>query len=385
MKILVVDDVAAERAAARALLAALGHEIVEAANGVEALAAYELVNPDMVLLDVTMPLMDGLETARRIRALPLPWRPIIFVSASTSPEDIAAGIDAGGDDYLIKPLSKVIFTAKLLAMQRIVAMKSIIDRNDAQGLQNDALQVAEVDAGTGFMTACGGSKRLAQEFSRCSRSQQPLSLLLVAVDEHAEIERRHGQAGMARCLKKLSVALKANAARMSDAIARYDASCFSVLLPETPLTGAMKVGDQVRKTIHEVRQRHPAPPDHDFDGEIFIPFTVSIGIATVVASKGEDPQALVDAAEAGLFQSIQGGGDRVTANALQIPLRLTAREIECLQWCAIGKSSWEISGILNISESAINFHMANIRRKFGVNSRRQAVALAIQVGLIRAA
>jgi LuxR family quorum-sensing transcriptional regulator LasR len=62
--------------------------------------------------------------------------------------------------------------------------------------------------------------------------------------------------------------------------------------------------------------------------------------------------------------------------------KLTPRERECLKWTARGKSTWEISHILNCSEAVVNFHMKNIRTKFGVNSRRAAAVIAAQLGLI---
>ena len=64
-------------------------------------------------------------------------------------------------------------------------------------------------------------------------------------------------------------------------------------------------------------------------------------------------------------------------------VHLTNRELECLKWAMAGKSSWEISRILNRSEATINFHIANIKQKFEVGSRQQAIIKAIRLGLLR--
>ena len=128
MKILVVDDSALERLRIEVSLRAQGHQVLLAASGFAALELAAQEAPDVILLDVMMPGIDGLETARRIRAQQKTWSPIIFISANTQPEDIAAAIAAGGDDYLTKPINTLVLNAKLLAMRRIVGLKSLLSR-----------------------------------------------------------------------------------------------------------------------------------------------------------------------------------------------------------------------------------------------------------------
>lgn len=376
MKILVVDDSEVEQLRMRALLEKLGHEITIASNGLDALEAYAANQPDLILLDVMMPLMDGLETARRIRSLPVPWTPIVFLSGNVDPEDIASGIEAGGDDYLSKPVNGVVLGAKLLAMQRIASMKTVISRTTSSQLKQEIAELVEVDRLSGFASERAGRSVLTREFVRCSRSAQSVSLILVSIDHFAALCSVHGEEVAERCLKSLSVALQSNASRMTDFIFRYGESAFAVVMPDTPMTGAVRVAERIRCTIADLEYPTETVP---------APFTVSAGVATAIPQKGGDSQNLSQAADAMLQQAAAEGGDRVHAAAADVPFRLTARELECLQWSAIGKSSWEISTILRISESAVNFHMANIRSKFDVSSRRQAVVQAIRFGLIRAA
>lgn len=376
MRILVVDDSEVEQVRVRALLHKLGHEIVLASNGVDALESYAASQPDLILLDVMMPVMDGLETARRIRSLPVPWTPIIFLSSNVEPEDIASGIEAGGDDYLSKPVNAVVLGAKLLAMQRIANMKSLLSQTESKEIQAGIADLAEVDSLSGFASERAGRSVLMREFVRCSRSVQSVSLILVGIDGYPGIEQAYGEEVAERCLKNLAVALQSNASRMTDFISRQAAGVFAVVMPDTPMTGAVRVAERIRCTVAELECPTESVP---------LCFKVSAGVATVIPQRGGDSQHLGDAAEAMLQQAVQEGGNRVHAAAADVPFRLTARELECLQWSAIGKSSWEISTILNISESAVNFHMANIRSKFDVSSRRQAVVQAIRFGLIRAA
>ena len=376
MKILVVDDFEMEQVRVKTLLERLGHVVTLASNGLDALEAYATTQPDLILLDVMMPVMDGLETARRIRALPVPWTPIIFLSGNVEPEDIALGIEAGGDDYLTKPVNGVVLAAKLLAMQRIAAMKSLISQTASAETREVIADLAEVDSLSGFASEKAGAGVLTREFVRCSRTAQSVSFVLVSIDGFAAILAQHGETVAQRCLKSLAVALQSNASRMTDFIARHSASAFSVVMPDTPMTGAMRVAERIRCTIDDLDYPNETMP---------VGFTVSAGIATAIPHKDGNSEHLRSAAHGMLQQATQEGGNRVLATAADVPFRLTARELECLQWSAIGKSSWEISSILRISESAVNFHMANIRAKFDVSSRRQAVAQAIRFGLIRAA
>ncbi len=123
MKILLVDDSITERQILTAYLSKLGHTPVIAENGLEAVKLFKTEKPDLVLMDVIMPEMDGYQAARKIREENSTWIPIIFLSGRVDPEDIAEGIAAGGDDYLPKPVNLKILQAKMVAMQRIAKMR----------------------------------------------------------------------------------------------------------------------------------------------------------------------------------------------------------------------------------------------------------------------
>lgn len=122
-RILVVDDVADNVEILRMRLASLGYEVVVAEDGEQALARVRETLPDLVLLDIMMPKIDGLEVVRRLKADPtLPFIPVILVTAKASPKDVVAGLDAGGDDYLTKPIDHGALVARVRAMLRIKAL-----------------------------------------------------------------------------------------------------------------------------------------------------------------------------------------------------------------------------------------------------------------------
>lgn len=118
LHILAADDSRTNLSVLQAFLEKLGHRVSTAANGVEAVDAFARLKPDLVLLDIMMPVMDGFEAARRIKAMSTAWVPVIFLSALERDKNLLAGLDAGGDDYLGKPFNFVLLEAKLRSVQK---------------------------------------------------------------------------------------------------------------------------------------------------------------------------------------------------------------------------------------------------------------------------
>ena len=152
-RILVVDDNAANVDILRTRLSAVGYEVVTAADGEEALAAVREHLPDLVLLDVMMPKLDGVEVCRRLRADPsVAFIPIVLVTAKSDPKDVVAALDAGGDEYLTKPVDQTALVARVKSMLRIKALHDTVHEqaNRLQQLnttleQRVAAQVTELD------------------------------------------------------------------------------------------------------------------------------------------------------------------------------------------------------------------------------------------------
>lgn len=363
MKILVIEDTLAYRLLLLKWLQRWGHEMFVAEDGLSGIVAYQQNRPDLVLLDIVMPGIDGLETARRLRALGGDWVPIIYISTNDSPEDIGAAIEAGGDDYLIKPLNQIVLAAKLLAMERIVAMKALMSSTLPEYIDLELQKLTELDNITRLANSYGLERGLAREYARCGRTKQPISAILAQVAEWpSQIENQ-------RALK-LAALFKSQIGRAPDLIAHLGDGSFILVLPDTPLTGALVVAQSLILTIEEISSSDQEPAS-----------VLQLGIATVVPATGLDHGALLEKARAALDEARREG--KTLSSVESAPFRLTPRELECLQWCALGKSTWDIAQLLGISEAAVNFHMTNIRGKCGVASRQLAVAQAIQYGLIR--
>jgi PAS domain S-box-containing protein len=128
LKVLVVDDTATNRMMLEVFLRKLGVDAVVAEDGVKGVEAYKREAPDIVIMDVMMPVMDGYEATRRIKALSGErWTPVIFLSALDNEESLVTGLDAGGDDYLSKPVNFVVLDAKLRSTARALAIQRSLE------------------------------------------------------------------------------------------------------------------------------------------------------------------------------------------------------------------------------------------------------------------
>ena len=124
LRVLIADDTVSNRSMIEVFLRKLGYDSIAAADGREAVDVFEREQPDLVLMDVMMPVMDGFEATRKIRSLlGNRWVPVVMLSAMSYDTDIAAGLDAGADDYLVKPISFAVFSAKMRTLTRQMAMQ----------------------------------------------------------------------------------------------------------------------------------------------------------------------------------------------------------------------------------------------------------------------
>ena len=124
MKILIAEDSKSMMMTTSAIIRQTGHKVIQAFNGDDALSLYDSEKPDLILLDVEMPGLNGFEVTEKIRSIKNDvWVPIIFLTSHKDDDRLSKGINIGGDDYLIKPISSVVLKAKLNAMQRIYEMQ----------------------------------------------------------------------------------------------------------------------------------------------------------------------------------------------------------------------------------------------------------------------
>jgi diguanylate cyclase (GGDEF)-like protein len=297
MKILVVDDSSSERLFLSQYLGKQGHEVLTAEDGTRGLWMFAETAPDLVLLDMVMPDMDGRETVRQIRALSDEWVPIIFLSGMDKTEDIETALDAGGDDYLVKPFKPKILDAKIRSMQRIAAMRHRLVEANVK-----LTHLAEFDGLTGLPNRLQLDQKLKDELSRCSRTAMPLSLILLDIDHFKRCNDTYGHLVGDECLKALGQILRSEVRRPGDLAARYGGEEFCVVLPETPVAGAVAIAEQLRKAVAALTLNTDKGP---------VRLTISLGVATMTPPPHCAATELLKQADAALYQAKADGRNAV--------------------------------------------------------------------------
>ena len=263
--------------------------------------------PDLVLLDIILPDLDGFEVARQIRQMESPgdWTPIIFLSSLNKDKDIEEGIAAGGDDYLLKPISEVVLAAKMRAMQRIIQMRQslLVLTRKLDSANQELKRLTSLDGLTGIPNRRHFDEVLDREWRRAMRQGDELSILMCDIDFFKLYNDTFGHQAGDECLCKVAQALTASMDRGGDLLARYGGEEFVAILPGTSLSGASHVAAQMRKAINELALEHPGSPV----GHV----TASFGVASAVAMPETNPQNIVGAADRALYKAKNAGRNRV--------------------------------------------------------------------------
>lgn len=309
MKALVVEDTLTTMTLVGHLLESMGITPIKARDGAEGIALYEKEQPDLILLDIVLPGIDGYEVARSIRAMEKAgeWTPIIFLTGRTKDEDLEKGIAAGGDDYILKPVSEVVLSAKVRAMQRIVQMRYslLVLTRKLDAANRELTRLSAVDGLTGIANRRLFDESLGREWRRCLRVREPLSLLLCDVDFFKQYNDAYGHQAGDGCLKTVAGLLRAKLRRPADMVARYGGEEFAAVLPDTGADGAELVAENMRTAVEALS----IPHDASAAGVV----TISIGAATLVPRLAEGAPTLIMAADWALYEAKRLGRNRVHA------------------------------------------------------------------------
>lgn len=307
-RVLVVEDSRVTLKVLTGYLSSMGiREPLVAETGTQALDLYSRERPDIVLLDARLPDIDGFEVAKRIRKAEQgeEWTAIIFLTAMNGDEDLARGIAAGGDDYLVKPVSETVFHAKVRAMHRLVAMqRNLVEVTRKLDVANaELLRLSTTDSLTGIANRRAMDAFLLREWRRCLRMAKPLSLVMIDIDYFKLFNDRYGHQAGDECLQRVATQIARAAPRASDLAARYGGEEFMLLLGETDADGALWMAERVRQMVADLKVPHYAT-----DSKLV---TVSCGAVTVVPDDTRSVEVLTRSADAALYQAKRGGRDRV--------------------------------------------------------------------------
>ncbi|KOO04702.1 diguanylate cyclase [Vibrio nereis] len=258
MRILLVDDVQSERMRLAILLKQLGHTVVMAKSGMEALEAYPDFEPDVVLLDISMPDMDGFTVSTRLRQMYSEWVPIIFLSSYHEPSIIAKAIEAGGDDYLIKPVDQVVLESKLMAMQRIASMLRVLKQKTTElAIANEKLErLAQEDGLTRIKNRRFIDSKLREMISTYGRLQLPMSVILLDVDQFKLYNDSYGHVAGDKCLISIAQVLTDLFERSCEVVGRFGGEEFVVLSAHSSKDKLIHDAERIQSRLESLRIPH---------------------------------------------------------------------------------------------------------------------------------
>jgi diguanylate cyclase (GGDEF)-like protein len=288
-KILVVDDDPYSAGLIDNVLRNAGFISSYCCNPDEALRTIQAEMPDLIILDVVMPGMDGFDLCRRVRALPaLQSTPILFVTRKGDVEQRVQGLEVGGNDYISKPFEPLELVARVRShLQRLSVLRDMAIRDG--------------------LTRCFNHKffklRLEQEVARVRRYSGIFALALLDIDRFKNINDTWGHPAGDAVLAHLGNIVSA-AVRSTDVVARYGGEEFGILLVQATAPEAAIICNRLRERIAGFTFHAPSG-----SGEVHVPVTVSVGVADY--RPGENAAAILQRADAGLYDAKHGGRNQV--------------------------------------------------------------------------
>lgn len=347
--VLVTDDDPDLRTLADMQLSPRGYDVIQAATGKECIKLAVVRTPDVILLDMMMPGMNGAEVLTALSANPVTADiPVIFLSALNATEDRVKGLEGGAVDWISKPANPRELVARVGAAARTKA------RSEEIKLQAGADPVTRLQPREGFM------RRLDREVPRSSRSSAPLSVLLVTLDEGQGVIDQHGPAVHDELMRQTADVLRSTL-RVSDEVFRYGTHEFAAVLPDTEVGTAFLAAERCRDEVRSVEV-------------VGRPTSASVGVAQ--ATGGRNTDDLIARAEIALFRARESGGGRSwraddprrhSLNPISLAQELTDREWDVLIHLSHRRTEQEIARRLGITRGTVRSHKARIRRKLHVS------------------
>lgn len=273
------------------------YRIIQAKNGVQALEKARQHQPDLILLDVLMPEMDGMAVLHELkRDGSTRHIPVIFVTALDSAADEEKGLDLGAVDYISKPFHPPIVRARVRNHLQLVHQRRLLE------------QLAALDGLTGIPNRRQFDTALEREWRRCRRNAQPLSLIIADVDFFKKYNDTLGHASGDRVLQEVAATLRQGVRRPADLVARYGGEEFVLLLPETCAANAQLLARNLLNLLQQKALPHPA-------SDVGPHITLSMGGVTAIPAGDAPDTEFFQRADAALYAAKAQGRNRVCWSA----------------------------------------------------------------------
>ncbi|MBU0661717.1 diguanylate cyclase [Patescibacteria group bacterium] len=294
-KILIADD---ERFNLNILVDILksDYKVIVAKDGKQALERAMSNPPDLILLDIMMPEMDGYEACRNLKENEQTKDiPVIFITAMKEEGNEVKGFDLGAVDYITKPFQAAIVMARVKTQLKMKWQADMLRK------------MASIDGLTEIPNRQKFEEVFDREWRRAVRKKTPLSVLLMDIDFFKQYNDAYGHGRGDKCLKAVAQALAGTIRRPGDFVARYGGEEFIAVLPDTDISGAMTIAETIRSNVELLKIPHAQPVPLDY-------VTISIGLSSVFPSGGFSDAALVSvlaAADEMLYKAKAAGRNQV--------------------------------------------------------------------------
>ncbi len=304
MKVLLVDDTPANLTILRKILEIEGYSLSVVTSGELALKVARKFQPDLVLLDIMMPDMDGFETCRRLKEMEEGRNlPIIFITAKDRIEDIVKGFSVGAVDFISKPVRQKEVCARVRTHLNIQALIKERDNliEDLTEANKNLDQASRTDPLTELSNRRDLYQKLDEEVNRYKRSQKSFSVTICDIDHFKQFNDKHGHDAGDFVLKHVAELLRHNS-RAVDIVGRWGGEEFLIVSPETDISGAKKLAEKLRKSIELEAFRWQ-------NTELKV--TMSFGISSF--DRVNNTEACIKEADECLYKAKERGRNRVVS------------------------------------------------------------------------
>ena len=306
MRVLVAEDDTSSRLILEAAIRPLGHECVAVANGTQAWELFERSHIDAIISDRVMPGLNGIELCRRVRASGRhTYTYFIFLTVLDEKPQIITGMEAGADDYLVKPLDPDELKMRLLVAERVTALHGQLSRQSAElaRLNRQLLEQSRTDP----LTSLGSRLKLNEDLeaigARAARYGNTFCAIMCDVDHFKAYNDHYGHIAGDKVLRTVAQALKATC-RGSDQAYRYGGEEFLILLPEQALDTGLVAAERFRRAIEGLAIPHDANPVKPI-------VTISAGVAPLWSPQTTSMETWLSEADGALYRAKQLGRNRV--------------------------------------------------------------------------
>lgn len=297
-RVLVVDD---ERFNLNILAELLKSEytVILAKSGKQAVERAIKQPPDLILLDVMMPEMDGYQVIRELKSTDLTRNiPVIFITALGAAEEEEKGLLLGAVDYIVKPFNPAIVRARVGAHMKIVRQRKL--------LENEAL----LDGLTEMPNRRNYDERFRRNWKRAVRDKTPISVALLDVDFFKQYNDNYGHARGDEVLKAIASTITGELKRPADFAARWGGEEFVILLPDTGAQGARELVEWTRLAVEKIKIEHVY-------SEASNVVTISAGGVTILPDNDDDPGQMIEIADQMLYKAKESGRNRICWHDLE--------------------------------------------------------------------